>query len=150
MQALNGYYQAAEPVMWRHGAIKLKFSADEILAVFAEPRHAAACAQELRERTRQALSSWGLGAGIGVHSGPVVEGLLGSAGIKGYDVIGDTVNTAKRIEGAAGGGEVLVSDAVRAGLDPAAALGERRELLAKGKEMPIWVYPLLSFPGSSA
>ncbi|MFA5914657.1 MAG: adenylate/guanylate cyclase domain-containing protein [Burkholderiales bacterium] len=150
VQALNGYYQAAEPVMWRHGAIKLKFSADEILAVFAEPRHAAACAQELRECTRQALSSWGLGAGIGVHSGPVVEGLLGSAGIKGYDVIGDTVNTAKRIEGAAGGGEVLVSDAVRAGLDPAAALGERRELLAKGKEMPIWVYPLLSFPGSSA
>lgn len=143
VQALNGYYQAAEPVVWRHGAIKLKFSADEILAVFAEPSHAAACALELRIQAQQALSQWGLGAGIGVHSGPVVEGLLGSAGIKGYDVIGDTVNTAKRIEGAAGGGEVLVSESVRAALDPTAALGERRELVLKGKEAPLAVYPLL-------
>ena len=143
VQTLNAYYQAAEPVVWRHGAIKLKFSADEILAVFAEPRQAAACAVELRTQARQALSPWGLGAGIGVHSGPVVEGLLGSSGIKGYDVIGDTVNTAKRIESAAGGGEVLVSGSVRTALDPAAALGGRRELLAKGKEAPLEVYPLL-------
>lgn len=143
VQALNAYYQAAEPAVWRHGAIKMKFSADEILAVFADPLHAAACALELRTHSRQALSPWGLGAGIGVHSGPVVEGLLGSAGIKGYDVIGDTVNTAKRIEGAAGGGEVLISEAVRAALDPATALGGRRELLAKGKEAPLEVYPLL-------
>ncbi|MBE0621143.1 MAG: adenylate/guanylate cyclase domain-containing protein [Burkholderiales bacterium] len=143
VQALNGYYQAAEPVVWRHGAIKMKFSADEVLAVFAEPRQAAACAMELRTQTRQALSSWELGAGIGVHSGPVVEGLLGSSGIKGYDVIGDTVNTAKRIEGAAGGGEALVSESVRAALDPGTPLGERRELVVKGKEAPLAVYPLL-------
>jgi class 3 adenylate cyclase len=143
VQALNGYYQAAEPVAWRHGAIKLKFSADEILAVFAESGQAAACAAELRTHTHQALAPWGLSAGIGVHSGPVVEGLLGSSGIKGYDVIGDTVNTAKRIEGAAGGGEVLVSEAVRAALGPAAAAGAARQLVAKGKEAPLAVYPLV-------
>jgi adenylate cyclase len=143
VQALNAYYQAAEPVVWRHGAIKLKFSADEILAVFPDPRNAAACALELRTQTRQALAPWTLGAGIGVHSGAVVEGLLGSSGIKGYDVIGDTVNTAKRIEGAAGGGEVLVSESVRRVLDPHTPLGERREVVAKGKEAPIAVYPLL-------
>ena len=95
-----------------------------------------------RERL-SALAPCGLMAGIGVHSGPVVEGLLGSAGLKGYDVIGDTVNTAKRIEGAAGGGEVLVSDPVRVALDPVTKLGERREVVAKGKEVPIAVYPLL-------
>ena len=143
VQALNGYYQAAEPVVWRHGAIKLKFSADEILAVFALPGEAAACALELRAQARQALAPWGLGAGIGLHSGPVVEGLLGSSGIKGYDVIGDTVNTAKRIEGAAAGGEVLVSEPVRAALGPAMAVGARRELMVKGKEAPLEVYPLL-------
>jgi class 3 adenylate cyclase len=82
-------------------------------------------------------------AGIGVHSGPVVEGLLGSTGLKGYDVIGDTVNTAKRIEGAAAGGEVLISNDVRAALDSATQLGEMREVVAKGKEVPIQVYPLL-------
>ena len=142
VQALNGYYAAAEPVLRRHGVIKLKFSADEVLGVFAEPRQAAACAQDLRVQTVQALSPWGLAAGIGVHAGPVVEGLLGSSGVKGYDVIGDTVNTAKRIEGAAAGGEVLVSDAVRAALDPATSLGLRREVIAKGKEAPVAVYPL--------
>lgn len=143
VQALNAYYQCAEPVVWRHGAIKLKFSADEILAVFADARQAASCARELRAHTRDALSPWGLGAGIGVHSGAVVEGLLGSAGIKGYDVIGDTVNTAKRIEGAAAGGEVLVSESVRAALDPDTAFGAPRLLVAKGKEAPLTVCPLL-------
>jgi adenylate cyclase len=143
VQALNEYYAAAEPVLRGHGVIKLKFSADEVLAVFAEPRQAAACALALRERASAALSRWGLGAGIGMHLGPVVEGLLGSEGVKGYDVIGDTVNTAKRIEGAAAGGEVLVSDALLAALERGAATGPRREVVAKGKEIPIAVYPLL-------
>ncbi len=143
VQALNEYYAAAEPVLRAHGAIKLKLSADEVLAVFAGPREAASAALELRERSREALSRWGLAAGIGVHSGPVVEGLLGSAGVMGYDVIGDTVNTAKRIEGAALGGEVLVSAPVRAALDPSAQFGERREVVAKGKEAPIEVHALL-------
>lgn len=143
VQALNDYYQASEAVVWRHGAIKLKFSADEILAVFPEARQAVACALELRRCTRDALAPWGLGAGIGAHFGPVVEGLLGSSGVKGYDVIGDTVNTAKRIEGAAGSGEVLASESLCAALDPAAAVGVRRQLVVKGKEAPLEVYPLL-------
>lgn len=142
VQMLNEYYAAAEPVLRRHGVIKLKFSADEILGVFPDARQAAACALELRDCAQRALASAGLMAGIGVHSGPVVEGLLGSAGLKGYDVIGDTVNTAKRIEGAAGRGEVLVSDAVRTALDPATRFGERREVIAKGKDAPIAVYAL--------
>lgn len=142
VQTLNAYYAAAEPALRRHGAIKLKFSADEILGVFPAPRQAVACARELRECARRALSPAGLTAGIGVHSGPVVEGLLGSAGMMGYDVIGDTVNTAKRIEGAAAGGEVLVSESVRRALDPGTPLGERREVVAKGKQAPIEVYPI--------
>ena len=78
-----------------------------------------------------------------MHSGPVVEGLLGSAGVKGYDVIGDTVNTAKRIEGAAGGGRGAgVGGGARCARTRSPLLGERREVVAKGKEAPIEVYPL--------
>ena len=143
VQALNEYYAAAEPVLRRHDAIKLKFSADEVLAVFAEPRQAVACALELRARIAAALSRWSLAAGAGIHAGPVVEGLLGSEGVKGYDVIGDTVNTAKRIEGAAAGQEVLVSGAMVPALDRGVQLGPQREVVAKGKEAPIPVYPLL-------
>jgi len=143
VQVLNEYYAAAEPVLREHGAIKLKFTADEVLGVFAAPRQAAACALALRTRAGEVLARRNLAAGIGVHAGPVVEGLLGSAGVQGYDVIGDSVNTAKRIEGAADGGEVLVSEAVRAALDAATPLGERREVVAKGKEAPVAVYLLL-------
>ena len=142
VQALNEYYAAAEPVLRRHGVIKLKFSADEVLGVFAQPRDAAACGLALRTHTAALLGRWGLAAGIGIHAGPVVEGLLGSPGVKGYDVIGDTVNTAKRIEGAAAGGEVLASDVVVPALGPGASLGSRREVIAKGKGIPIGVYPL--------
>lgn len=146
VQALNEYYAAAEPVLRRHGAIKVKFSADEVLGVFADPREAAACALALRERAQDALAPWQLAAGMGLHRGPVVEGLLGSEGLQGYDVIGDTVNTAKRIEGAAAGGEVLVSAALLAALEPGTAAGPRRDVLAKGKDEPIEVYPLLARP----
>jgi len=146
VQALNEYYAAADPLLRRHGAIKVKFSADEVLAVFADPRAAAACALALREGTQGALAPWQLAAGIGLHRGPVVEGLLGSEVLKGYDVIGDTVNTAKRIEGAAAGGEVLVSAALLAGLEAGAAVGPRRDVLAKGKAEPIEVHPLLAAP----
>lgn len=143
VQALNAYYAAAEPVLRRHAAIKLKFSADEVLAVFAAPADAVACAGALRETTHGVLSRWGLRAGIGLHAGPVVEGLLGSEGVKGYDVVGDTVNTAKRIESAAGGDEVLVSGALLQLLPGGVAVGPRRDLVAKGKQAPLEVYPLL-------
>ena len=62
--------------------------------------------------------------------------------MKGYDVIGDTVNTAKRIEGAAAGGEIMISDALVPALGPETSLGSRRDVIAKGKEIPIGVYPI--------
>lgn len=143
VEALGGYYAAAEAVLRRHGVLKLKFSADEVLAVFASARDSAACALALSHAAGSALAPWGLQAGIGVHFGPVVEGLVGSAGVKGYDVIGDTVNTAKRIEGAAGGGEVLLSAALVATLGDGVAAGPSRELAVKGKQAPIAVHPLV-------
>jgi adenylate cyclase len=139
---LDRYYHLAEEVLGRHGTIKFKLSADEVMAVFPDAASALHAAQELSCLTRPLLAGWQLGAGIGVHSGPVVEGLLGSAGVKFYDVIGDTVNTAKRIESAAGPGEVLVSQEGLRAAGAAFTPGPRREINAKGKEEPLGVYPL--------
>jgi adenylate cyclase len=139
---LDRYYHLAESVLGRHGTIKFKLSADEVMAVFPNADSAVRAAQELSALTRPLLSGWGLGAGIGLHSGPVVEGLLGSAGVKFYDVIGDTVNTAKRIESAAGPGEVLISEAGLRAAGPVFTPGQRREIIAKGKEEPLAVYAL--------
>ncbi len=144
VQMLNRYYRTAETVLLTQGTIKFKFAADEVLAVFAHAAEAARAALALRSATQLLLAESGLAAGIGLHAGPLVEGLLGSMGMKFYDVIGDTVNTAKRIESAATGGEVLVSEAVLRQIAAAFACGAARTVSVKGKEAPLKVVPLLS------
>lgn len=135
---INRYYDCAETVLKRHEIIKFKFSADEVMAVFPSASKAAGAARDLNGAFSALLKPHELGAGIGIHAGPLVEGLLGGGGVKFYDVIGDTVNTAKRIEGAAKAGEVLISEAAAENL----AKGERRDIIAKGKDCPIVAYSI--------
>ena len=139
VQALDAYYRAAEAVFEGNRPIRFKFSADEVMAVFAQPAVALSAARDLAEGAAMALEPTGLGAGIGLHWGPVVEGLMGGAEVKHFDVIGDTVNTAKRIEGAAGGGEILLSGdfCAAAGLPPREPA---RSLRVKGKAAPLAVH----------
>ena len=139
---LNEYYNVAEAVLTRYETIKFKLSADEVMAVFASTASAGQAALELRQRISALLANYRLGAGIGLHSGPLVEGLLGDVGVKFYDVIGDTVNTAKRIESAACAGEVLISEEVRDTLGQTFQVSGQREISAKGKENPLIVYSL--------
>jgi len=140
---LNRYYTAAEAIAAQHGMIKLKFAADEVMAIFGDAQRAVAAALEMRMALTRILAERGLGVGIGLHTGPLVEGLLGSKDVKAYDVIGDTVNTAKRIESAASETEALVSEATRQATGNIIAFGPARQIEAKGKEAPITVYPLL-------
>ncbi len=140
---LNEYYTAAETVAKRHNVIKLKFVADEVMAIFSDAAQAAEAALELRLILNHILRPKGLGAGIGLHTGPLVEGLLGSKDVKFYDVIGDTVNTAKRIENAASETEVLISEPARVAIGDHTGIGPSRDIAAKGKEVPVTVYPLL-------
>jgi len=140
---LNRYYDAVEAVVHKHGVIKFKFSADEAMVVFPDAERAATAALELRSRMAALLSAHDLGAGMGLHTGPLVEGLLGSTDLKFYDVIGDTVNTAKRIESSAAKVEALVSDATRHALGDKFAFAEPRQIAAKGKDAPVTVYPLI-------
>jgi class 3 adenylate cyclase len=136
---MNGYYEAAEPVWRQYHAIKVKFTADEILLVFAAAAEAVAAARVLLAAVAPLLQGHGLSAGLGVHCGPVVEGIMGSSDRKGYDLLGDSVNTAKRLCDNALGGEILLSQAVVDQLTHGAVSGERRSLLVKGKQQPLSV-----------
>jgi class 3 adenylate cyclase len=140
--ALGAYYVAAEAVFEDHAPIRSKFAADEVMAIFARPQVALAAAVELARAQADALRSQGLGAGIGLHWGSVVEGLMGGGALKQFDVIGDTVNTAKRIEGAAAGGEILASEAFRAAAG-VESRGERR-IEVKGKSAALQVHRVAS------
>lgn len=143
-ELLNRYYQLAETVVSRHAAVKFKLSADEIMAVFAQTDSAVQAALEIQQQASQLLARAGLGVGIGLHHGSVVEGILGSTGVGFYDVIGDTVNTAKRIESFAQAGEILISEPVRHTLLPHIAINGYREINAKGKSASLGVYSLTS------
>ncbi len=139
---LTRFYQLTETILARYETIKFKLSADEVMAVFAKADLAIEAAFELRAQVNQFLLSEHLGVGIGLDCGLLMEGLLGSAGVKFYDVIGDTVNTTKRIESAAQAGEVLISENVYNRVGPMVRTGPKREISVKGKRDLLIVYPL--------
>lgn len=134
---MNGYYESAEPVWRQFHAIKVKFTADEIMLVFAEAGDAVAAARALLAAVAPLLHAHDLNAGVGVHCGPVVEGVMGASDRKGYDLLGDSVNTAKRLCDNALGGEILLSQTVLERLSGELPQGEQRQLEVKGKVLPL-------------
>jgi adenylate cyclase len=71
--------------------------------------------------------------------------LIGSKNLKLYDIIGDTVNTAKRICDQAKGDELLITEAVYRDLDEKKIVTlDSRSLIAKGKSEPVSVFSIQS------
>jgi class 3 adenylate cyclase len=85
-----------------------------------------------------------MGLGIGIHRGILMEGIIGAAHVKYYDVIGDTVNTAKGIEEAARADEILISLAAASQLFTRFRILGRHALSIKGKSEPVTVFRVLS------
>jgi adenylate cyclase len=132
---LNDFYLSTENALGDALPIKLKYTADEVMAVFADAPAAVAAARLMLAAGLAYLKPLGLTAGAGLHFGPVVEGVLGGRDARAYDFIGDTVNTAQRLCDAAAAGELLVSLPVcrEADLQPK----QTRDIAAKGKREPI-------------
>lgn len=136
---LNDCFALAETVWSRRLVVKSKFTGDEVMLVLPDPEQALLTARELLVEVGGYLERHGLACGIGLHHGPLVEGLLGSSEVKAFDVIGDTVNTAKRICDHAGAGELLLSQAMFEQLTDVETR-ERRQISVKGKDAPLAVY----------
>lgn len=136
---LNRYYLTVEGLLNNYQVIKYKFTADEVMAVFIEADEAVRAARELQETLGRVLFKRELGVGIGIHTGLLVEGLFGGQNVRFYDVIGDTVNTAERIEKFAKAGEIWISEDTRLSLANR-VVDEQKRLTVKGKDQPIEVY----------
>ncbi len=160
---LNGYFEAASTAVTRHGGHVAKFIGDGVMAIFGAPEgnawHAmdaviAAVAlrdsigsynEELRKRNLPPLD-----VRIGVHSGNVVAGVVGSRENLEYTVIGDVVNTAARIESLTRKHDVgiLISADVRPALDGRFRLRQLPPEYVKGKAEPVVSFAVEAFSES--
>ena len=108
---LNKYFQELVPIIDKHQGIMNKFIGDAMLAVFGEPiksenhaLNAVLCANEMLATVKKLQTKWldegkpKIDVGIGIASGEVFIGNIGTEDRLEYTVIGDTVNTASRIE----------------------------------------------------
>lgn len=109
---LNEYFTGLEKCIAQHGGVINKYIGDAVMALFGAPMQstthaidAYAAALDMRKELVEMNKNFvaqglpELKFGIGLHSGPVLAGNIGAANRMEYTVIGDTVNTASRIEG---------------------------------------------------
>jgi class 3 adenylate cyclase len=161
LEVLNTHYQAIVPAVHAHGGTVNKFIGDAIMATFGAPLRQADHAERAVRAALQMLDSMEalnarlrerglpeLEMGIGVATGPVVVGTLGATQRVEYAVIGDTVNTASRLEGLNKelGTRLLLSPGTRdalAGVLPTRGLGE---VPVKGKARPMPVFTIEGLP----
>jgi class 3 adenylate cyclase len=144
---LNLLLGMQEEVITRAGGEVDKFVADEAMAVFERPAQAVAAALAIRSRVaRMAGDIDGLKLGFGIHLGELVEGDIGSPRMMDHTVIGDTVNTAARLQAAAKAHQIIVSEAVASDREVRArfVLEPMQSLKLKGKSEPLEVFSVSS------
>ena len=84
-----------------------------------------------------------LSFGAGIHFGDAVLGLIGTEQRIEYTAIGDSVNTAKRIQENAGRGQILISEEAHQLVKKEIKVNEVEPVQAKGKSKPLRVYEVL-------
>jgi adenylate cyclase len=146
---LNELYSEIVPIVRRHGGHANKFIGDGLLAVFGAPdrqpdhaRRAVAAGRDIVEAIRRHRGAFRIG--VGINSGTVIAGTIGGGGRLDFTVIGDTVNTAARVESATRdtGDDLLITHATRSLIDDDDAWIERPAVQLKGKSQPVRIYAL--------
>jgi len=101
-----------------------------------------AAAREYADEVRRGWGVDGFAMRVGIHTGEVVAGRVGAGGRVEYGVVGDTVNTAARLEAAAAGDGILVSEVTQRQVANHFVWGEPRSLQLKGKAEHVVAFPV--------
>jgi adenylate cyclase len=137
-ERLNRFYALATDAVFRRDGTLDKLVGDQVMAFFGAPidqrDHARRAVETALEIVRDVMAEEeGLQVGAGVASGEAFVGNVGGGGVADYTALGDTVNTAARLQGAAAAGEILLTEESYAPVAERFPDAGRRELELKGK-----------------
>lgn len=147
---LNRYFSAMTDIIFAHGGTLDKYLGDGLMALFGAPTatpddasnalNAAVAMQRRLLGINRELRDEGfqeIGVGMGLHTGEVVVGYIGSERRSEYTAIGDAVNTSSRLESNARGGEILITDATAKAAHSRYKLKPREPIMVKNRQQPV-------------
>jgi len=150
---MNEYFEQMVEVVFKYEGTLDKFMGDGIMALWGAPvvhpddaLRSVSCALEQMDvlarfnRRRVEENQEPLAIGIGIHTGPLVAGYIGSSKALSYTVIGDVANTSARVCGIAAPGQILISEATLARLQNRVEVDELPAANLKGKEKPFRIF----------
>ncbi len=145
-------------VVFKYNGTLDKFVGDELMAFFGAPGEihindhaivAVRTAIDIQSKMRELQEKWAkekkesLHIGIGINSGDVVVGNMGSSVRMDYTVIGDNVNLAARLCSSAGKGEILISESTYEQVKEVVKVEKLEPISVKGKAKPVSIYRVL-------
>lgn len=151
MTMLNTHYNAAVPAILAEGGTVIQFVGDEVMAVFNtptrqpdHPRRAARAGLAIQRATTAIVEQhpdWPRFR-VGINTGPALVGNVGAMEMRNFTAIGDTTNTAARIQASAEPGTVSIGPATLDALDSDVTATPVGALEMKGKSTPVEVHRL--------
>jgi adenylate cyclase len=154
---LNEYFSKMVDVVFRHHGTLDKFVGDMVMALFGAPLddpdhadHAVAAAVDMVQELAALNRAWAaagmaqLDIGIGLNSGDMIAGNIGSSSIMSYTVIGDNVNLGSRLESLNKEYKtrIIMSDATRTRLTQSYDTRPLGDVVVKGKSTPVSIYEI--------
>jgi adenylate cyclase len=153
VERLNEYFEIATRSIQDHGGYVDKFIGDAVLGVFGVPiyhqdhvERAVKASIDMQEKFQQEKENGKdilQSVGIGINTGIVVSGNIGSANKMEYTVIGDSVNVASRLNGLAKSGEIIISKSVYDHLSDLIDVEVLSLQYIKGKSEPVETFKVL-------
>ncbi len=144
--ALNEYFEEMCRLVFEHGGYVDKFIGDCLMAVFSAPNprpddayEAVMSAWKQQQKILAMMTEWAaqgrqiFTVGMGLNTGEVVLGNLGSSDRLNYTVIGDNVNTAARLYNVAKGGQIIISESTYEEVKERFVVNELTPVSVKGK-----------------
>jgi len=160
LTTLNRYLEVMVDVITNYGGTINEILGDGIFVIFGAPiqadddaERAVACAIAMQlalielNQQHQALNLLPLEMGIGVHTGEVLAGNIGSQTRTKYAIVGKNVNLTSRIESLTVGGQVLISQDTLKQIDSRVLVGQPEQVQLKGFQEPVSVYQVFGMEG---